>query len=84
MCVSLEPAHAGKVKSADGAWWELSRGQVINVKMFGAVGDGVANGTLAIQFAIDFVCPFVWKGGTRATELGAVSGALEYSGTPNL
>lgn len=38
--VSSEPAHAGKVQSADGAWWELAE-NVVNPLMFGAVGDNV-------------------------------------------
>lgn len=34
----LEPSHAGKVQSADGAWWELAENEV-NPKQFGAKGD---------------------------------------------
>lgn len=33
--VLKEPSHAGKVKSADGAWWELSE-YTVNYIMFGA------------------------------------------------
>ena len=50
-----EPAHAGKVQSADGAHWELvpEYGQ-INTKQFGEIGDGIADDTQAIQDCIDF------------------------------
>lgn len=33
--VASEPTHAGKVQSADGAWWELAE-RVVNYAMFGA------------------------------------------------
>lgn len=33
--VTIEPSHAGKVQSADGAWWEIA-GDEINLLMFGA------------------------------------------------
>lgn len=36
--VAVEPAHAGKIQSADGAWWELAE-KVVNPRMFGAVAD---------------------------------------------
>lgn len=51
--VAVEPSHAGKVQSADGAWWELAETEP-NVKMFGAIGDGVANDQSAIVGAVDF------------------------------
>jgi len=42
----------------------------------GAAGNGTDN-TAALQAAIDFVCPFIWQGGTRATELqGSFSGEV--------
>lgn len=50
--VSGEPAHPGKVQSADGAWWELANG-VINVKMLGARGDASVDDTASIQAAIE-------------------------------
>lgn len=34
--VGSEPSHAGKIQSADGAWWELT-GQRVNVMQFGAI-----------------------------------------------
>lgn len=34
-----EPSHAGKIQSADGAWWEIAE-NFPSVKMFGAKGDG--------------------------------------------
>ncbi|MGF1502270.1 MAG: hypothetical protein ACFBSD_10680 [Paracoccaceae bacterium] len=35
--VASEPAHAGKIRSADGAWWELvAEGGAVNVLQFGA------------------------------------------------
>lgn len=47
-----EPAHAGKVQSADGVWWELAE-TVVHPRMFGAVGDGVTDDTDEIQDSID-------------------------------
>jgi hypothetical protein len=39
--VGAEPPHSGKIQSADGAWWEIAE-QVLSIKMFGGVGDGVS------------------------------------------
>lgn len=51
--VATEPAHAGKVQSADGSWWELVSWPV-NVKMFGAKGDNVSDDTQAFKDAYGF------------------------------
>ena len=42
--VASEPIHAGKVTSADGAWWELAE-NVINIKTLGAKADSSGSGT---------------------------------------
>ena len=57
MCVS-QPTHAGKIQSADGAWWELqSENGGYAVNQFGATGDGVTDDFTAvndcIQAAVD-------------------------------
>lgn len=43
-----EPTHAGKIQSADGAWWELELASRFNVKCQGAVGDGSTDDTAAV------------------------------------
>ncbi|NNJ76658.1 MAG: hypothetical protein HKP56_16040, partial [Anderseniella sp.] len=48
-----EPSHAGKIQSGDGAWWELAE-TTPTPQMFGAVADGTADDTTAIQAAIDY------------------------------
>lgn len=53
--VAIEPAHNLKIRSADGAYWELvAEGGIVTEKQAGGVGDGVADDTAAIQNAIDF------------------------------
>jgi hypothetical protein len=49
--VATEPSHAGKVRSADGAWWEIAD-DVLHVKQFGAVDDGSTRADIAINAAI--------------------------------
>lgn len=51
---SSEPAHAGKVESADGAWWELAE-QQFYVEMFGAVGDNTNDDAPHFRDGIDFL-----------------------------
>lgn len=51
---AAEPAHAGKFRSADGAWWELAP-DTINPFQFGAAGDGKTDDSGAIQAMFDFV-----------------------------
>jgi hypothetical protein len=52
--VGREPFHPGKVRSADGAWWEIVPGDCVNVLQFGAIGDGASDDGKAIQAAIDY------------------------------
>ncbi len=50
--VAIEPSHAGKVQSADGAWWEL-RADIVDIRMFGANKDNLDN-TAQINNAIAY------------------------------
>ena len=52
--VGSQPAHAGKIQSADGAWWEFCD-SAINVHQFGARGDGSTDDSAAINNAIAYM-----------------------------
>ncbi len=52
--VEREPFHAGKIRSIDGAWWEIVPGDAVNVLQFCARGDGKHDDGPAIQAALDY------------------------------
>ncbi|WP_342343904.1 hypothetical protein [Brucella intermedia] len=74
--VVSEPTHAGKIQSADGAWWELST-EYITPNMFGAKCDGINDDVPAINAA--------WAYATSLGLIGAplhlVSNKVYYAGT---
>lgn len=55
LLIRKTPALALYVTDAAGGQWSLDPSQELHVAMFGAVGDGVANDTPAIQAALDYV-----------------------------
>ncbi|RWO22807.1 hypothetical protein [Mesorhizobium sp.] len=51
--VAVEPSHAGKFQSKDGAWWEISEA-VVTPQMVGVISDGgVSTQTTAMQAWLD-------------------------------
>ncbi|WP_292863295.1 hypothetical protein [Mesorhizobium sp.] len=75
--VVSEPTHAGKVQSADGAWWEMVRGPSVDIRSFGAKADW--NGTTGTdnQQAFTDAIRFLGANGGRVY----VSGQYYKSGT---
>ncbi len=73
--VDLEPSHAGKFQSADGAWWELT-GDTVTPQQFGTlVGISGVDATSAFQAALDYL---EYRGGGTCKPL---SGFYEITGT---
>jgi hypothetical protein len=48
--VGSQPAHAGKIQSSGGIWWEIAD-DALNIKQFGARSDGTTNDASAISAA---------------------------------
>ncbi|MER9200810.1 hypothetical protein NKH74_16570 [Mesorhizobium sp. M0933] len=65
--VVTEPTHGGKIRTADGAWWELAEADVITAEMFGAVGDG----TIDDDTSMTAMCSY-----------GRAHGCLHWVGVP--
>lgn len=59
--VTSEPMHAGKFRSEDGSWWEISE-PITRLKQFGAKGDGIADDTAAVIAAFSFANGFLRDG----------------------
>lgn len=57
--VALEPSHAGKLQSADGAWWELVCTQIAP-EMFGAVSSSVVSSQSAFDAMLGYAMERGW------------------------
>lgn len=65
-----EPSHAGKVQSADSVWFEIVPNPHLNVKQFGAIGNG-SQDNYAVILAADaaaaaLACPLYFPTGSYA------------------
>lgn len=53
--VVSEPAHVGKVQSNDGAWWEISVLDELNLRCLGWVTDGVTDNWDILKDALEII-----------------------------
>jgi len=75
--VDTEPTHAGKIQSADGAWWEIAE-TTLNPKMLGAFEDGSTDDTAALNAMLSIGRPCRLNGGKtyRFSSLTVPLGAI--------
>lgn len=74
--VAVEPSHAGKIQSADGAWWALAT-EYVTPNMFGAKCNGVDDDVPAINAAWAYVTSL----GLIGAPLHLESNKVYYAGT---
>lgn len=81
--VGAEPAHPGKLQTANGAWYEIAE-LVLRPAMFGAAGDGVANDTTALQntitAALALARPVNLVGALKLNTPVTIAGNVEITG----
>ncbi|WP_026868782.1 phage tail fiber protein [Inquilinus limosus] len=70
--VGTEPNHAGKIQDALGNWWELAE-KYPDIRMFGAVCDGVADDAPAARACLDFCLKLGLSGMRGAGTIGFAS-----------
>lgn len=76
----------GGFQSTDGQWWALERGD-INVRQYGAVGNGVGDDTVAVRLAASVLQTAVSVGGAGSTTPARMvfpSGVYKITGSINL
>lgn len=76
--VGAGPAHYGRFQSADGGWWEIAE-PYLNVRQFGAKGDGVSDDTAAMQAAVNFLPSTGTADYTRGSVLHFTTGRYKIS-----
>ncbi len=57
--VAVQPAHAGRIQSADGTWWELTHNGRVSILQFGADKTGAVDSYTAINNAITYARTFL-------------------------
>jgi polygalacturonase len=70
--------QTGNIHQWTGTTWKVLNESVINVKDYGAVGDGVVDDTVAIQFCLDFAYN-VAGDGDNITPVYIPKGTLQHT-----
>ncbi len=74
--VLIEPTHAAKFQSADGAWWEVAE-KIVTPQMFGAVADGVTDDTDAILAWASYLLNHVKEVNGQCAGTFAIQGGID-------
>ncbi|SDP92565.1 Carbohydrate binding domain-containing protein [Phyllobacterium sp. YR620] len=80
--VGSEPSHAGKLQSADGAWWQLST-DTAHPRMFNAPGNLTGDDSPAVQKALNYL-KFIGRGALDLTGTFKIVDGVALSGMSNI